>query len=250
MEGEVCQFDKFGFCKHKQNCKRRHFVEECNDLSKCKVIKSCLKRHPKACKKFVTGHCRFENDCAYKHEKLIPNKEQVEMTEKLKQLEVVLHAMTRKVLSMEKEIKELRINNEKNQDVKGLEDQEIGIDVKDVSENYFNPKSFSSPKVKDNTSQSNVKKDKIKKNEKEKVFFKCAKCEYKSKKEEYLKKHVLTKHEEHACKECKEIFQSFMELLKHISLHHFKETGEGGGQSEEEETSVKKEKNVHDKLEK
>ena len=41
-----------------------------------------------------------------------------------------------------------------------------------------------------------------------------------------------------------------MELLKHISLHHFKETGEGGGQREEEEASVEKEKNVHDKLEK
>ena len=95
MEGEDCQFDKFEFCRYKQECKRRHFVEECKDLSMCKAIKSCLKRHPKTCKKFVSGHCRFQMDCPYKHEKPIPNKEQVQTTENLKQLEHVLHVMSR-----------------------------------------------------------------------------------------------------------------------------------------------------------
>ena len=51
-------------------------------------------------------------------------------------------------------------------------------------------------------------------------FLTCTKCDYKSKKEAYLKKHIITKHEKHVCKECKETFNSFMELLKHIVKDH------------------------------
>ena len=31
---------------------------------------------------------------------------------------------------------------------------------------------------------------------------------------------MLTKHEDHVCKDCKEKFQSSMELLKHVAKHH------------------------------
>ena len=40
------------------------------------------------------------------------------------------------------------------------------------------------------------------------------------KKEENLKKHKITKHEDHVCKVCKDKFKSFMELLKHVAKHH------------------------------
>ena len=51
MESKVCPFDKFRYCKNKQQCKRRrHFVMECKDPSSCKIMKSCLKTHLKACK--------------------------------------------------------------------------------------------------------------------------------------------------------------------------------------------------------
>ena len=114
----MCQFGKFGYCKYKQECKRRHFVEECKDLLSCKIIKSCLKTHLKACKKNFSGHCRFENYCTYKHEKPIPNKEQVQMADKILQLEHILLAMTRKVLSMEKVISKIKKNNKTCKDVR------------------------------------------------------------------------------------------------------------------------------------
>ena len=37
---------------------------------------------------------------------------------------------------------------------------------------------------------------------------------------------MLTKHEHHACKECKGKYSSFMELLMHIASQHFKESDE------------------------
>ena len=51
----------------------------------------------------------------------------------------------------------------------------------------------------------------------------CDECEYVAKKEKFLKKHILTKHQNNVCKECKEKFQTFMELLKHVAKHHSSE---------------------------
>ena len=85
----------------------------------------------------------------------------------------------------------------------------------DIPNEGFNPKITSSP-----TNKDKVKKDKIKEQ-----FMVCSKCSYKSKKEVLLKKHMLTKHKDHTCKECKDKFQSLMKLLKHVSKHHINEKG-------------------------
>jgi hypothetical protein len=87
MEGDVCHYNKFGFCKYKEECRRRHFSEECEHLSTCKSINSCMKRHPRPCKKFALGQCKYKNHCAYKHLEPKENREQSEMIEKVKQLE-------------------------------------------------------------------------------------------------------------------------------------------------------------------
>ena len=39
-----------------------------------------------------------------------------------------------------------------------------------------------------------------------------------------MKKHIITKHEVHVCKECNEKVSTFMELLKHVAKNHTKET--------------------------
>ena len=66
-------------------------------------------------------------------------------------------------------------------------------------------------------------KDKVEKMEIKNDLFKCTMCEYKCKREGTLNKHMLTKHQDHACKECKDICSSFIELLKHVASVHFKE---------------------------
>ena len=40
-----------------------------------------------------------------------------------------------------------------------------------------------------------------------------------------MKKHMLTNHEDHQFKECQEKLPTFMELLKHVAKHHFKDQG-------------------------
>ena len=53
-----------------------------------------------------------------------------------------------------------------------------------------------------------------------KVQLTCTKCEYKTMQETTLEKHMITKHSEHECKDCKKKLPNFMALLKHVAEHH------------------------------
>ena len=143
-------------------------------------------------------------------------------------MEKVLHAMTRKVLSLEEEVKELKKNNTSQGmkvfgNLESMKRQEIDVKTDISDQNIFNPTSSSSPKLKENIPEQKVEKEKVKKSEKKEDIYSCSKCEYKAKKKATLKKHIITKHEVHACKECKETLSSFMELLKHVAKNHSKE---------------------------
>ena len=60
-----------------------------------------MKRHPKCCIRYASGKCRYETDCSYKHQEAAEIKEHNQLSEKVKQLEKVVHALTRKMLSLE-----------------------------------------------------------------------------------------------------------------------------------------------------
>ena len=66
-------------------------------------------------------------------------------------------------------------------------------------------------------------KEKVMKDNSEEELLTCAECSYKCKKEKSMKKHIITNHEDHHCKECQEKLPTFMELLKHVAKHHCKE---------------------------
>ena len=61
----VCNFEKFGYCKKKLECKDYHPTEVCNNES-CKISR-CRRRHPKKCKYFESGYCKFRESCKYDH---------------------------------------------------------------------------------------------------------------------------------------------------------------------------------------
>jgi hypothetical protein len=68
MEGPVCHHHKFGYCKFKQQCLKEHVKNECEDLSSCREIKFCRKRHPKICRRFsIENFCKFGEQCSYVH---------------------------------------------------------------------------------------------------------------------------------------------------------------------------------------
>ena len=68
MMDEVFMYNKFGYCKFQDHCKRMHFGEICQKIETCEATKTCHKRHPKICKKNETENgCQFGNECAYQH---------------------------------------------------------------------------------------------------------------------------------------------------------------------------------------
>ena len=76
--------------------------------------------------------------------------------------------------------------------------------------------SSSTPKAKD-------VKEKIQKVNSKEELYNCKGCDYKSKTEIYLKKHMLSNHGDHICNECNGKLPTNMELLKHVAKNHYKE---------------------------
>ena len=76
-----------------------------------------MKRHIKCCKQYASGKCRFKSDCSYNHLDSIKSKEPIQLEEKVKQLEKVAHALTRKVLTLETEMERIKSNKSKTSDV-------------------------------------------------------------------------------------------------------------------------------------
>ena len=242
MEGEACQYHKFGYCKYMDQCKRKHYSEECQD-SKCKSITSCPKRHPKGCKRYASGECRFKNSCAYKHQQPTLNKDQTELNDKLKQIEKVLHALCRKVINLETELEEVKKEN-----IKIKSKEETNKSIKPKSKLSENQKDIPKEKLsgtKDSEDANGLKNKIDDKSEYGGEMFNCDKCKYKSKKETLLKKHMILKHEDHQCKTCETKLPTSIELLKHIATHHIPTTGdkESINDKEEEKVHIAKEHN-------
>ena len=81
VKKKICKFEKFGYCKLKDECKDYHPTEICS-LQICNVGK-CFKRHPQPCKYFRSGSCRFKESCKYEHREKINTKELLDRIAKL-----------------------------------------------------------------------------------------------------------------------------------------------------------------------
>ena len=100
MEDEVCKYWKFVFCKFKKGCKRRHFTEVCENLSRCTNINECEKKHPKICRRFtVESECQFKNDCAYRHMESRQDQEKNKLKRKVEILEKTINYLNNKIES-------------------------------------------------------------------------------------------------------------------------------------------------------
>ena len=66
MTGEICLFNKYGFCKHGDKCNKSHLKEVC--LKRECDSRKCDKRHPRPCKLMMeNGFCKFGTRCSYSH---------------------------------------------------------------------------------------------------------------------------------------------------------------------------------------
>ena len=63
----LCSYFKFGYCKHREYCQKRHVKELC-ELSSCDIA-NCDKRHPIKCKFYrYYGQCKFD-PCMFSHKR-------------------------------------------------------------------------------------------------------------------------------------------------------------------------------------
>ena len=153
MKDEICWFLKFGYCKYKESCKRKHYGQECEELGECSNIKSCEKRHPKRCRKFASGNtCKLKNYCTYSHKKSVESQEINLLRTQVNFLEKTLSGMNVKMMCLEDEMKQMMYNKatkepttEKVESSKKTEDS---IKVKGIS-----------ARVQDQKKDSNEKED-------------------------------------------------------------------------------------------
>ena len=208
MEEEVCLYQKYGFCKYKEMCSKRHLDQECKDLNDCKTKKICDKRHPKICKRYVLEKsCVFGDKCEYLHkenemetdqiktkervdklEQIVKDKisEEKKMKHAIQELEKVLKAMSRKVIHLEEQVVKMKEDSKENKKNELKEPFETASDF------------LNSTPVSANEKPSVVE---TKSKESKKYKFKCEKCEYKCQKESVLRKHTETKHVDQGYKE-------------------------------------------------
>jgi hypothetical protein len=256
MEDGVCQFQKFGYCKFKEECKRKHLAQVCENLSGCINKKHCEKRHPKNCKKYASEvGCRHGKDCAYNHHEtkqveesnelkekiMILEKKVAEMikeTSRLEKLDTVVKALIRKVLTLENEIEEIKTKEYDSEDenmynIKGIEEHEVKENNKEMETSeivYENPVQVDKTKLDEVQDTKELENEDIlsgniklpKKNTSRKDF-KCEKCDYVCKKQTTMNKHVNTKHIDQKCKICEKEFSTSLELIQHVAKEHHKE---------------------------
>ena len=248
MEDEPCQFSKYGFCKFRDTCKRKHYSEECKDLSNCRQIKTCNKRHPKPCQRYTSGRCKFQSDCAYNHQNVAKTKEKCELTERVELLEKIVVEITLKFIKVDQELKnvkeETKVQNfAGNSEPDNMRENEPLVE-KELSKSDTNDTSSAlggelteklktmEPELHEagiKAVEANAKQTEGKTSEFKGDLLKCKKCEYTCKKDVTLRKHFNTKHENHNCAKCDLRFDNISDLQKHGSEDHIigvKETTE------------------------
>ena len=147
----VCHYEKYGYCKKKEACPYFHPSEVCKKEF-CDV-KVCTFRHPKPCRFFAIGICKFLDSCRYDHKKVVDCETQVEKLkdiemkfDKLKKLyenqDNIIKVLKEKIQSLEsnvipalheviakvqekKEKKRKRLKNSGNENGTNLEDESV-----------------------------------------------------------------------------------------------------------------------------
>ena len=109
MEEEVCVYHKYGFCRYREKCLKKHLKQECKELNNCPAKNICHKRHPKLCRRYVfEGSCIFGEKCDYLHKEKEMSPGQNKLKERVDELEIMLKDKSSEEKIMLNAIKELQ----------------------------------------------------------------------------------------------------------------------------------------------
>ena len=190
----VCKYNKYGYCRYKDKCRKLHVDEICDNIS-CDR-KECLKRHPKNCKFFRDfNYCKFGEWCKFVHivqENLIKysKNENQKILTKLSEIDKELEALRKEEESIKNVISEDRLiqlerklDNFLNLEKQMCEKDEL-IENLAKKVNEMEEKLISIGKIT------------------ESLHFKCTECDFSSTSEKGLKTHIKKKHDKTNDKEC------------------------------------------------
>ena len=213
----TCFFNKYGFCKYLDKCRRYHENKKCEKLD-CE-IRDCPLRHPKVCRFFRDFRfCKFGEWCKFSHEVLrnasSSNEEIERLQNKLMAVENDLKKNSEKVLKLENEIKDIKH--------KLSEKEQTEVEKENRDEKHSECEtSVIETKTNDLASDIQVKASETieqiscEKSNDEKVF-ECEICTYKTKSESGIKIHKAKKHTD-TCRYCNRTFTDKVEYSNHIT---------------------------------
>ena len=252
----VCKWNKFGYCKHGDMCRKLHVNDICENSS-CKIM-CCLKRHPKPCKFYaIYKRCKFD-PCAFLHVENTNSfeylkKENENILSKINDIDNALKSLDAKELEIENFIEKL-LDIEKKTDILS----NVGQDIHTKDDIIHNLKQKfiemeENMKVKDdlindlvlrikvveqkqNSSEEEAEKENLdveKRSEcetsvserktndsasdiQDEKVFECDICTYKTKSENGIKIHKAKKHT-NTCKCCNRTFTDQVDYSNHIT---------------------------------
>ena len=221
MAAPICLFNKFGYCKFGQKCRKYHINEICSEKT-CDIL-SCNQRHPKVCNYFRNyGRCKF-SPCAYKHGNFASN----DLENKSREIKIIserLLALEKVIADKNEEINELGViienlekkfsENNIDDKLEAFENQLMGkIEKALESFSHFMGEAASSiddmvVELNDDIGNITIESED---NNLLRTFdnpfkFKCDICEFIAKSERGLKSHKTRKHEN--CEWCDYICNS------------------------------------------
>ena len=236
-----CKFHNSGFCKFREQCRKRHFSSVCQ-VPNCS--QDCQARHPRLCK--LESYCKFwkKGICAYKHITPTNDNKLEDLEKELKSLKNEVKDLTEQNKQKQKQIE--KINSEKSEIIKKLsqENHKIKIYIEEIKQSHAKAIEVKNSEVKKLQVQNDHQKKKIVELEvqitkfhssyKEKVKandneddaktrqdFNCDKCGFKTSSLATLVKHKTNEHNPVlSCDQCD--FKSFKktDLQIHLTFKH------------------------------
>ena len=241
----ICNFNKFGFCKFSENCRKNHINEKCSKSS-CD-ISTCQLRHPKVCRYLRDyKYCKFGEWCKFLHVEAENNcndiiqikKEQENLAQKLNLVEKQLEEKNDIIESILKkfdfDILEGKITAKDNlikeldQKINQMEEKMSVLEtkLKEATSTPISAKNFKCNKCDFNThSEQGLKThEKRKHTEKTKPLssketsFECTDCDFIGKSKDTLEVHNGKMHtEKFKCGLCEILFDDIHKLETHLT---------------------------------
>ena len=227
----VCFFNKFGFCKYLEKCRKFHEKAVC-DKSNCE-IRECNLRHPRKCRYLREfGFCKFMDWCKFSHEivRNTKNDDTKKLEEKLHAFENQLKKKDDKISKLESEIDDLHLKfseqkqlmSKMNKKLNVLKEKDILVQSLQEKLTNLEKKIDIIEKNVDQNVQEVVINDKACNQPETLNDINCEKCDFIAKNEHGLKVHIKAKHtgkNKFKCYTCDFSCETKVELTEHNDIY-------------------------------